>query len=59
MIPLFSLFYSPIDQTKRLINNQLYELRSIKSISMQRFAPINLIILYYSFKLQDNYKNDK
>lgn len=46
MIPLFSLFYSPIDQTKILINNKLYELRSIKSISMQRFAPIDLSIDY-------------
>lgn len=44
--PLFSWFYSTIDQTKILINNKLYELRSIKSISMQRFGPINLSIYY-------------
>lgn len=46
MILLFSLFDSPIDQMKILINNKLYELRSIKSISMKRFAPINLSIDY-------------
>lgn len=46
MIPLFSSFYSPIDQRKILINNKLYELRSIKSISMQRFGPTNLSIDY-------------